>query len=91
MASLSIKEFFAELIGSADLLRKKGILEVSFDGMHAKLAPAEPEFQMPVKGQDDEVKEPTDPLNNPRTFGLPLGSKLPGLPHLMRLDKKDSQ
>ncbi len=65
------------LIGDhAARLREQGVLELTVDGVTVKLAPSQPNVVMVDK---PAVTPPVDPLNDPATFGLAPGSKLPGL------------
>jgi hypothetical protein len=64
-------------------LRRAGVLEVTIGDMKASLAPFQEE---PIARKTEEDEMPIDPLNDPHTYGLPKGSKLPGVRHLEVID-----
>jgi hypothetical protein len=64
------------LLSRAPELRRAGVLKVTLDGLEVTLAP----YQEPVAvGEEAKPAVPVDPLLDPNTYGLPSGSKVPGL------------
>lgn len=65
---LSLEETLDLVVRKADEMRAKGILELEGAGLRIRLAPKDP----PVVAQsvtDDDDDDPTDPLDDPETFG----------------------
>ena len=64
------------LIEKAPELRRAGVLEVAINGLSARLSPPQ---RAAAKIDKTPPEQPRDPLNDPETFGLRAGAKLPGL------------
>jgi hypothetical protein len=60
----------------APRLRAAGVLEIDVRGLRARLAPPDPP---PLKKEKIEPEVRLNPLDDPRTYGLPPGAKLPGI------------
>jgi len=69
-------------------LRKAGVKAITLDGegFRVELAPHVEETTQQAAKQE-EVVEPPDPWNDPQTYGLPPGAKVPGF---NRPTKKES-
>ncbi len=70
------KDLLALLTATAPGLRQAGICELSFDGVHVKYTPWEPE---PAQQDDEEPENYADPLEDPALYGGQVpGFKLRG-------------
>ena len=88
MANLSAEEFRARLRvikEEAPGLIEAGITEVEVDGFKATMST---QSMKPLARAETTKPEPTDPLLDPHTYGLPEGSRVPGLSHLIVLEDK---
>lgn len=72
------------ILKRAGELRRAGVLDIAIGDFHVTLAPHQEEAEA-VTATKPEV--PTDPLLDPNTYGLPSGSRLPGLSHLEVMDE----
>lgn len=60
-------------------LRKAGVRAVTLDGDGFRVElERHVDEPAPAPAKQDEVVEPADPWNDPATYGLPPGSKVPG-------------
>jgi hypothetical protein len=75
---MTADEFLTSLLERAPAMRSAGILEFACDGFHVKLAPADekPGEMVPLGKVVDEA--PVSAADDPLTYGLPPGSKVPG-------------
>jgi len=66
------------LLEMAPRLREAGVLSVGLPDLQATLAPAIPRMpELVVIDKRAAAPEPVDPLDDPETFGLPRGTRLP--------------
>ena len=84
MPDASAAELVDLLLKRAGDLRREGVRVIQIGEFRAELAPYQPE----APREKPEADEPTDPLRNPNTYGLPAGSKIPGLSHLEVVEDK---
>jgi hypothetical protein len=72
-------ELLALIAAKAPELRKAGVTAVTLDGegFRVELARYVDDAAPPVP-KHDEIVEPEDPWNDPTTYGLPPGAKVPG-------------
>jgi hypothetical protein len=73
-------ELLALIAAKAPELRKAGVKAVTLDGdgFRVELAPHVDETPAPSTKANGDVVEPADPWNDPSTYGLPPGAKVPG-------------
>lgn len=79
MPDLSAAALVDLIVERAPELRKAGVLEIAIGDFKVSLAPHQAES---ASTKADDEKMPVDPLLDPHTYGLPEGSKIPGLSHL---------
>lgn len=66
------------LLEMAPRLREAGVLSVGLPGLQATLAPAIPKMpDLVVVDRRIDAPEPVDALDDPETYGLPRGTRLP--------------
>ncbi len=75
MNNPEIERLLDLLVDRAPKLRRAGITSIGFGDVTMTLAAAEPEAAPEVEVDD----APSGTLNDPETYGLPPGSKVPGL------------
>lgn len=74
----TLEEQLDVLIAKAPALRQVGVVNLELDGgriSSATFAPMEPELPVLTGGRRDEYDE-VDPMEDPRTYGLPEGTQL---------------
>lgn len=89
MRFVTLAELVEILKRDAPKLREAGVTKFSCADVTVELAAHEPSIDISTSFGDEEHTHIADPLQDPTTFGLPPGAKLPGFERTRDHDEAD--